>query len=278
MYLYLALFDRIINVTYLDAIILGAVQGLTEFIPVSSSGHLVIFNYLLGTEGSFAFDVLLNVGTLLALILFYRKRIWELISRSFAGKEWSLLAKLLVATIPAFTIGFLFGNQIVLLNDMVWVVVFMLVFVGILFIIYGSANSESDDRPLEQSLSWPISWKVGLAQAIALIPGTSRSGATILAGLRSNLSAKRAAEFSFMLAIPTIAGATIKVILLDGGWSYIINNPGVVVVGNIVSFMAGILAISFLLKLLSKRGLKDFGWYRIGLAGILSILLITGLI
>ena len=264
--------------TYLDAIILGLVQGLTEFIPVSSSGHLVIFNYLLGTEGSFAFDVLLNVGTLLALVVFYRHRLWELMRNSILGKEWSLLAKLVIATIPAFAIGLLFGNQIVLLNDMVWVVVFMLIIVGILFIIYGSANESADDRPLEKSVNWPITWRVGLAQAIALIPGTSRSGITILAGLRSNLSAKRAAEFSFMLAIPTIAGATTKVLLLDGGWNYILNNPGVVFVGNIVSFLAGIFAISFLLKLLSSRGLKDFGWYRIGLATILSILLLTGAI
>nr|HPR10423.1 undecaprenyl-diphosphate phosphatase [Candidatus Saccharibacteria bacterium] len=121
--------------SYLDAIILGLVQGLTEFIPVSSSGHLVIFNYLLGTPESFAFDVLLNIGTLSALILFYRKRIKELIIRTFVGKEWALLSKLLAATIPAFAIGLLFGNQIKALNNMVWVVVIMLVLVGILMII-----------------------------------------------------------------------------------------------------------------------------------------------
>lgn len=264
--------------TYLDAIILGLVQGLTEFIPVSSSGHLVIFNYLLGTEDTFAFDVLLNVGTLLALIVYYRKRVWSLIERSLLGKEWKLLAKLLAATIPAFTIGLLFGNQIKLLNEMVWVVIIMLVIVGVLFILYGSPNKDADDRPMEESIKWPVAWKVGLAQAIALIPGTSRSGITILAGLRSNLSAARAAEFSFMLAIPTIAGASIKVLLLDGGWDYMVANPGVVLVGNVVSFISGILAVSFLLKLLSKRGLKDFGYYRIGLATVLSVLLITGII
>ena len=264
--------------SYLDAIILGLVQGLTEFIPVSSSGHLVIFNYLLGTTDSFAFDVLLNVGTLLALVVYYRMRIASLISRSFVGKEWALLAKLLMATIPAFCIGLIFGNQIKLLNDMVWVVVVMLIVVGVLFILYGDPKKESDNNDLEKSVTWPVAIKVGLAQAIALIPGTSRSGITILAGMRSNLSAERSAEFSFMLAIPTIAGASLKVMLLDGGWSYMVANPGVVLVGNLVSFISGILAVSFLIKLLSKRGLKDFGYYRIALALILAVLLITGII
>ena len=263
---------------YIDAIILGLVQGLTEFIPVSSSGHLVIFNYLLGTPDSFAFDVLLNVGTLSALIVYYRKRIKDLIMRTFVGKEWALLSKLLAATMPAFAIGLLFGNQIKSLNNMVWVVVVMLVVVGILMIMYGSPNKDADDTPLETAINWKVARNVGLAQAIALIPGTSRSGITILAGLRSNLSAARAAEFSFMLAISTIAGATIKVMILDGGWSYVTANVGVVLVGNIVSFASGLFAIGFLLRLLSTRGLKDFGWYRIGLAAVLSVLLVTGII
>lgn len=263
---------------YIDAIILGLVQGLTEFIPVSSSGHLVIFNHLLGLEGEFIFDVLLNFGTLSALIIYYRKRIWSLLRRSLFGKEWGLLAKLLAATIPAFFIGTLFASQIKLLNDYIWVVIVMLVVVAIPMILYGKQRKDADDRPLEQSISWPTSIKVGLMQAIALIPGTSRSGITILAGLQSKLSAVRAAEFSFMLAIPTIAGASFKVLLMDGGLQYILNNPGIVLVGNLVSLVSGLFAVGFLLRLLGTRGLKDFGWYRIGLAGVLAILLITGII
>jgi undecaprenyl-diphosphatase len=265
-------------VTYIDAIILGLVQGLTEFIPVSSSGHLVISNYLLGTGENFVFSVLLNVGTLLALITYYRLRIWSLIKRATTGKEWPLLLKLVGAPIPAFTVGLLFEKQIVLLNEMIWVVVAMLVFIGLLFVFYGSPKKDADDEPLEKSVSWPVALKVGFAQALALIPGTSRSGITILAGLRSNLSANRAAEFSFMLAIPTIAGASLKVLLFDGGWSYVVANPGIVVVGNAVSFISGILAVSFLIKLLAKRGLKDFGYYRLALALVLSALLLTGII
>lgn len=263
---------------YIDAIILGLVQGLTEFIPVSSSGHLVIFNHLLGTPESFAFDVLLNVGTLGALVVFYRLRIKELLVRTFGGKEWALLAKLLAATIPAFAFGLIFGDQIKSLNNMIWVVIVMLVVIGVLMIRYGKADDDAEDSPLESAINWPIALRVGFAQAIALIPGTSRSGITILTGLRSHLSAARAAEFSFMLAIPTIAGATIKVMILDGGYEYVLDNFGVVLVGNIVSFASGLFAIGFLLKLLSTRGLRDFGWYRIGLASVLTILLITDII
>lgn len=154
----------------------------------------------------------------------------------------------------------------------------MLVVIGVIMIKYGAAREDASDEPLEKSLSWRTTAKVGVAQAVALIPGTSRSGITILAGLQSKLSAAKAAEFSFLLAIPTILGATLKVFFLDGGYQFVQQNVGVVVVGNIVSFTAGILAVSFLLKLLSSRGLKDFGWYRIGLAVVLTILLITGII
>lgn len=262
----------------LDAIILGLVQGLTEFIPVSSSGHLVILSHLLGVEEAFAFDVLLNVGTLTALVVYYRKRIAELIQRTVAGKDWLLLGKLVSATVPAFVFGLLFGDQIKSLNNMVWVVVVMLFVVGVLFVLFGAPNNDADDKPLEESITWQVALKVGFAQALALIPGTSRSGITILTGLRSNLSAARAAEFSFMLAIPTIAGATIKVLLLDGGWVYASGNINLVIVGNLVSFASGLAAVSFLIKWLSKRGLKDFGWYRIGLALVLSVLLLAGII
>ena len=263
---------------YLDAIILGLVQGLTEFIPVSSSGHLVITSHLLNVDSAFTFDVLLNFGTLTALLIYYRKKIADILKRSLLVKEWSLLAKLLAATIPAVFIGLAFGDNIKQLNESVWVVIVMLVLVGILMIRYGHARPDATDEPIEKTVGWRTTFKIGVAQAIALIPGTSRSGITILTGLQSKLSAQKAAEFSFLLAIPTILGASLKVLVTDGGFAFVKDNIGVVVVGNLVSFTAGILAISFLIKLLGKRGLKDFGWYRIGLAGVLTVLLLTGVV
>lgn len=262
----------------IDAIVLGLVQGVTEFIPISSSGHLVITSHLLGVGNAFTFDVLLNFGSLMALIIFYRNRIWSIIKRGFYGKEWLLLTKIIVATIPAVVIGIFLKDQIEKLNEMIWVVIVMLIALGIPMILVGNANKEADDREIEKSVGWRATIKIGIAQALALIPGTSRSGITILAGLKSNLSAAKAAEFSFLLAIPVIAGASLKTLFEDSGMIFVKENITTVLVGNIASFVAGILAVSFLIKFISKRGLKDFGWYRISLATILIILLLTGII
>lgn len=262
----------------INAIVLGLVQGVTEFIPVSSSGHLVITSHLLGVGSAFTFDVLLNFGTLLALIIFYRKKIWSIIVRAFGGREWLLISKVIIATIPAVLIGILLNSQIEKLNEMIWVVIIMLIVIGIPMILIGKANNRADDREIEKSVGWRATVKIGIAQVLAFIPGTSRSGITILTGLRSNLSAARAAEFSFLLAIPVIAGASFKTLLSSGGISFIRDNMVAFTLGNIASFVAGILAIGFFTRLLSKRGLKDFGWYRIGLAAVLIIFVMIGII
>lgn len=262
----------------IDAIVLGLVQGVTEFIPVSSSGHLVITSKLLGVGNSFTFDVLLNFGTLLALVIFYRKRIWSIIVRIFKGKDWPLVAKLVVATIPAVVIGLFFNDVIEQLNGYIGIVIITLLIVGLLMIFGGRENKEADDREIEQSVGWKRTIKIGLAQMLALIPGVSRSGITILTGIRSNLSAKKAAEFSFLMAIPVTAGATFKTLLSSGGMEFIKTNFMSFAIGNIVSFAFGMIAINFLIKLISKRGLRDFGYYRIALAAVLAILLIIGLI
>lgn len=261
----------------INAIILGLVQGITEFLPISSSGHLVITSHLLGIGNAFTFDVLLNFGSLIVLIIFYRKRIWSIIVRIFSGKEWLLLAKVVIATIPAVTIGLLLNKQIEQLNGLVWVSIIMLIVVGIPMIIAGKTNKNADDREVEKSVGWKLSIKTGLAQALSLIPGVSRSGITILTGLRNNLSAARAAEFSFLLAIPIIAGASFKTLLSSDGMNFVKHNFAAFTIGNIVCFVSGMLAINFLIKLISKRGLKDFGWYRVILAVILIILSLLGL-
>ena len=264
--------------TIICAIILGLIQGVTEFIPVSSSGHLVIMSHILNVGDAFTFDVLLNIGTLLALVIYYRKRIWSIIKRIFSGNEWPLVAKVIIATIPAVFIGILFDSQIEKLNEIIWVVVATLIIVGVLMIVSGKAKEKADDREIEESVGWKTSIKMGIAQALALIPGTSRSGITILAGLKSNLSAAKAAEFSFLMAIPIIAGASFKTILSSSGRLFIQSNLVAVIIGNIVSFAAGMLAINFLIKFISKHGLKMFGWYRVGLAAILTILLVLNIL
>lgn len=262
----------------INAIILGLVQGITEFLPISSSGHLVIASHFLGVGNAFTFDVLLNFGSLIALLVYYRVRIWSIIVKIFSGDEWGLILKVVVATIPAVIIGLTFNDYIEQLNGMIWVVVVGLVVVGVLMIISGRANENADEREIERSVGWKLAVKTGVAQAISLIPGVSRSGITILTGLRNNLSAERAAEFSFLLAIPIIAGASLKTLLSHDGIEFVKNNFAAFAIGNIVCFISGILAINFMIKLISKRGLKDFGWYRVIMAIILAILLLLGLL
>ncbi len=255
---------------------MGLVQGITEFLPISSSGHLVIFSKILDLGNVFTFDVLLNFGSLLALVIYYRQRIWSIIVRIFSCKEWLLVTKVVIATVPAVLIGLVFNDQIEKLNNMIWVVIATLMIIGILMIVTGSVKKDADDREIEKSVGWRLSVKIGITQALALIPGVSRSGITILTGIRNNLSAARAAEFSFLLAIPIIAGASFKTLISSAGIDFIKNNMLAFAIGNIASFVSGILAISFLINLISKRGLKDFGWYRVGLAGVLIVLLIFG--
>lgn len=264
--------------SFLYSIILGLIQGLTEFIPVSSSGHLVIASHLLNINNAFTFDSLLNFGTLMALVLYYKERLWSLIVRMFKGREWLLIIKIILATIPAALAGLIFDKQIERLNEIVWVVIIMLIMVAIPMIIAGKEKEAADNSEIEKSISWMRSIKVGVAQAFSLIPGVSRSGLTILAGLKSGLSAVRAAEFSFLLAIPIIAAGSFKILLSKEGLDFVSNNLGATIVGNLVSFIAGFLAVSFFINLLGKRGLKDFGWYRLGLAIVLIILLVAGII
>lgn len=265
--------------SFLDSIILGLIQGLTEFIPVSSTGHLVIVSQLFNIEEAFTFDVLLNFGTLIALLVYYRQKIWSLLAGIFKAKDWLLISRLVIATIPAALVGVIFTKQITAMNDILWLVIIMLIAIGVLMIIFGQEKAVNlADRKSDQKISFMTSIKVGLAQALALIPGTSRSGITILAGLRSGLSAKKAAEFSFLLAIPIILGACLNTLLSSDGLDFVSHNLGAVLVGNLVSFGAGLLAVHCLISLVSKRGLKDFGWYRLGLALILIILSITGII
>lgn len=261
-----------------DSIILGLIQGVTEFAPVSSSGHLVIFNHLLGSGNAFTFDVLLNFGTLFALLFFYRKRIWSIIVRFFQPKGWILVAKVIAATIPAVSIALLMHDNIEILNGWIWVVITMQVAVGIPMIVAGKANKNADDREMEKSVSWKTAITVGLAQTLALIPGVSRSGITILTGLKMNLSAARAAEFSFLMAIPVLAGGALKTLFSSDGIDLINKNMDLFIIGNITAFIAGMFVIKFLIKWIEKRGLKDFGWYRIFLAAILTTLLLTGII
>lgn len=264
----------------INTVILGIVQGATEFLPVSSSGHLVIASKLLGTSSSFEFDVLVNFGTLLAVVIYYRKRIGQIISDIFLRRDLSLALKIVLATIPAATFGFLFQDLISKHLHSTWVVVFMLFFVGIFMVLsknWPNNNKLAVNKELH-GISYMQAFIVGLAQCLALISGSSRSGVTMLASLKLGFTKEKAAEWSFLIGIPIILGASLKVLTSDAGINYVQNQTNTFIFANLVSFLSGFAAIHILMKILKQNGLYWFGWYRIALATVLLGLLSVKLI
>lgn len=259
----------------LESIILGLVQGLTEFIPISSSGHLVIGQTLLQGVSEHLFLEWINIGTVLALIIFFRGRIAAILQRIVTKRDYRLLRNLIVAALPAGLAGFLLAgfieNSPVFVS--VWTVVIMLVIVGVVMIVLERLPKRSPVATLE-GLSWQRALTIGLAQMLALIPGTSRSGATIVAGRLSGLSRAHAAEFSFLVSIPIMLGVLLKLVISDESREYFALHAGPLLLANVVAFAAGLLAVSFLMKFLEKRSLAVFGWYRVGLGLVITLVLL----
>lgn len=254
-----------------EALVLGLVQGLTEFIPVSSSGHLLIVHEIFGSsENTLSFDVALHVGTLLALMIFFRKDIISLARNVLSKNKQGRLARLLMlATIPAAIAGLLFSDFIDDNLRSPMVVAVTLAIVGLIMLIadrFSKNNNDSKEVSTKQGLA------VGFIQSLALIPGVSRSGATITSGLFSGLGRVQAARFSFLLAIPIIAGSALGIFIKDGD----IANTGVaqLSVGMIAAFLSGLFAIKFLLDVIGKVGLKPFAYYRFVVAVLVLVFLV----
>lgn len=265
---------------YINAIIFGLVQGITEFLPISSSGHLVILhNFIsLPIKDELAFDVFLHLATLIAVVWFFRKLVLRLLKswlKSFSGKKDELtnLSWLIVlATIPAFLAGWLTEDIISTIFRSVWYVAVMLVTVGLLFLFIEKISLQTKDI---MHLNWRKAMLIGLAQAIALIPGTSRSGITIIAGIALGLKREAAIKFSFLLSIPIIAGASIKKAPLLAGTDLIGNEWLIILVSFIASLISGMLTIKYFLRFSKNHNLNIFAIYRIALAVIIIIFLIA---
>ena len=265
-----------------NSIILGIIQGLTEFWPISSSGHLVaahqIFSINFASE--LGFDVALHLGTLLALVVFFYKDIAKYIlafSRSLAN--WNLKNDLdqrlswyiLVGTLPAGIAGYFVADLAETAFRNLWLIASLLIIIGLLFFIMEKYSAKVKD--LDQ-LSWQGSFLIGMAQAIALIPGVSRSGITIVTGLFLGLKRQVAARYSFLLSIPIVFGAGLKKIYDLAKIGLSSHQWGLMAVGFFVSALVGYLAIRFLLKFLANHTLKVFGYYRIALGIIIILILI----
>lgn len=264
-----------IGMSILEAIILGLIQGLTEFIPISSSGHLVLAQYVLSGDAEHLFLQWINIGTVLALIIFFRQRIARIITEVLRTKDYRLARNIFIAMVPAGLIGFVFADTIESnpFFSSVWTVVVMLFAIGVVMIALERLPKLSPVAD-ESSLPKKRAFIIGLAQAAALIPGTSRSGSTIIAGRFMGLNAARAAEFSFLVSIPIMLGVLLKVSVKASDRTYLMDNLTAIIVGNFFALISGLLAVGLLMRYLEHHSLSLFGWYRIILAIIIALVLI----
>jgi undecaprenyl-diphosphatase len=254
----------------IQAIFLGIIQGLTEFIPISSSGHLVLAEQLFHLQVSgFIFDAMLNFGTLTALIIYFRKDIWEMFLGLFrGGHERRLALFVILATIPGVIGGLLLQDIAETKLRSPYVVSIMLVAVAL--VMFAVERYARHIRPLEK-ITAKDSILIGLAQVVAFIPGTSRSGITISAGMARDLKREAAARFSFLMSIPILAGGALKVLFDNGVMQQVSQNLGTFVIGILAALISGYIAIAFLLNYLRKHSLDVFAWYRIGLAIVVVV-------
>ncbi len=265
----------------LQSVVLGLVEGLTEFLPVSSTGHLIVTSSLLGlpeTPATDAMIVVIQAGAILAVCWYYRERLLKILKNLFkAGPERQLAINTIVAFIPAVIVGLLFGGllKVYLFNA---VTVGVMLIVGGLIILWAE-NRQSptvrvatmDDLTLKDALG------VGLCQCLAMIPGTSRSGATIIGGLLLGLSRRAATEFSFFLAIPTIFGATLYELFMSRE-ALLQTDATLVVLGTIVSFFSALAVVHWLIGFVGRHDFKAFGWYRIAFGLVILLTWATGIV
>lgn len=271
-----------------QSIVIAIVEGLTEFLPVSSTGHIIITESMLGVDTSSpfvnAFTVIIQFGAILSVVCLYWQRFFRLgpVEAGATGtkallQKYDFYWKLLCAFIPAAIFGLAFNHLIDKMLGSVWVVAVMLFGVGFLLLFIDKWLNHQEDKPLTEKRALVI----GLYQCIAMIPGTSRSFATIAGGMQQGLTRKTAAEFSFFLAVPTMAAATglelLKLLIEPGSRALLAEHWLVLLVGCVVAFVVAMLAIKWFVGFLTKYGFKAFGWYRIIVGAILIYMLSTGM-
>ena len=253
--------------TLLQTIIIAIVEGITEFLPISSTGHMIIAEKLLGvSDNEFTRALIVNIqfGAILSVVVLYWKKF-------FTGINCYLL--LFVAFIPAAVLGFLLDDYVDAMLGSVLVVAVSLLTGGIILILIDKYLNPS--KPT--SITYPKAFVVGLFQCIAMIPGVSRSAATIIGGMTQGLTRKQAAEFSFFLAVPTMfAASAYKLLKGYDAVPTLFEGENLVnlIIGNVVAFIVAILAIRFFIEFLTRHGFRVFGWYRIVLGIVLIVLIL----
>lgn len=252
--------------TWLEAIIIAIVEGITEFLPISSTGHMILTQGILGMETNDfvkAFIVNIQFGAILSVVVLY----WRHFIQSV-----NFYLKLFVAFIPAAILGFLFSDFIDSMLENVYVVAVTLILGGIVLLFV----DKWFNKPIEdQTISYPTAFKIGLFQCISMIPGVSRSAATIIGGMTQKLNRKTAAEFSFFLAVPTMFAAS-GYKLMSNYKAIDMQNIEMLIIGNIVAFIVALIAIKSFITYLTKHGFKVFGYYRIIVGVVILVLIALG--
>lgn len=266
-----------IFIELLKAVFLGVVEGITEWLPISSTGHMILVEEFIQLDASAAFKemffVVIQLGAILAVVLLYFNKLNPLSPKKSTQEKkdtMSIWYKVVVGVLPAAVLGFLFDDW---LNDHLynyWTVAIMLIVYGILFIIIENRNKGKESSINSfQDLTYKTAFLIGMFQVLSLIPGTSRSGATILGAILIGTSRFVATEYSFFLSIPIMFGASFLK-LLKFGFAFTGMEVAILLTGMIVAFIVSVIAIKFLMGYIKNNDFKAFGWYRI-ILGILVI-------
>jgi undecaprenyl-diphosphatase len=261
----------------LHAIILAIVEGLTEFLPVSSTGHMILTSTIMGIEkDAFTklFEIAIQLGAILSVVVLYWKKFFDI-------SKWQFYIKLLIAVIPALLLGKLFSDMIDELLESPTTVALSLLTGGIVLLFIDKLFTKGTIKE-EKDITYTKGFAIGIWQCLAMIPGVSRSAASIIGGMQQGLSRNVAAEFSFFLAVPTMAAATgYKLLKTYTEHPEVLSdthNLFLLAVGNLVAFIVAMIAIKFFIRFLQKNGFKLFGWYRIFLGVLVLVLLQMGIL
>jgi undecaprenyl-diphosphatase len=254
-----------------EVIVLAIIEGLTEFLPVSSTGHMIIASSLMGIQSdNFVklFTVAIQLGTILSVVVLYFKRFF---------RTFEFYFKLLFAFIPAVIFGLLFSDKIDELLESPMTVAVSLLIGGIILLFVDNWFKDADVDDADK-ISYPTALKIGIFQCLAMIPGVSRSGASIIGGMTQKLTRRAAAEFSFFLAVPTMFAATAKKLFdfYKDGHTITSQELNLLLIGNVIGFVVALIAIKTFINFLTKHGFRLFGIYRIIVGAIIIVMILSG--
>ena len=267
---------------WLQTVIIAIVEGLTEFLPVSSTGHMIITQNLLGVQQGdpfvHAFTFIIQFGAILSVVCLYWKHFFQMRNYEEFVDKMKFYGLLIVSVLPAVVIGLAAKKSGLLdwLLDSVVVVAAMLVIGGVFMLFCDRIFNKGSEN---NQVDWKRAFLIGCWQCLSVIPGTSRSMATIVGGMQQKLTRKRAAEFSFFLAVPTMAGATLLDLIdmfKEGTTWATSNNIMLLIVGCVIAFVVAMLAMKWFVGFLTKYGFRAFGWYRIIIGAVILLMLATG--